>query len=111
MTGLDRAAARHVEQIVDRFYRGRIPPRIRRHLDSAGSDLGTKREVLQGESTYEPIGTTTAAELLDCSARYVTRIAADLDGIQIDGGVWVFDRAAVTEYVAAKSERKRRDCA
>ncbi|NTY58674.1 hypothetical protein [Mycolicibacterium sphagni] len=109
----DLAAARHCAQIVARLYRGRdVPERIRRHLESLmdGSEAGTEPEAGQPESRHDLIGAATAAKLLDCSTRYVTRIANDLDGVQVDGGVWVFNRATVTEYVLAKNEGRQHDC-
>lgn len=111
-TVVDMGAARHCAQLVEQLYKGReIPLRLRRHIEAlnTGSAGGTEPEAPQGESSHDLIGTATAAELLSCSTSYVRRIAPDLDGVQVDGGPWVFSRAAVRAYALAKDEGKRRD--
>ena len=66
------------------------------------SAYGTGNEAAEAESAEDDlIDTTQAAAILGCSARWVRRIHADLDG-QKCGGRWVFRRAAVAEFAELK---------
>jgi hypothetical protein len=52
----------------------------------------------------DPINTAIAAEILDCTPRWVCDIAEDLGGLRCGWG-WVFDRRTVELYA---DERRRR---
>lgn len=107
---IDIAAARHCAQLTARLYRGRdMPERLRRHIAALMSDIGPDRQAQQQQSTYEPIGIAAAARILKCTPRHARRIAADLDGVRIDGNVWVFHRDAVVAYAQAKAQRGQHD--
>jgi hypothetical protein len=49
------------------------------------------------------IGPEEAAQILGCSARYVRKIASDLDG-RLVGAMWVFHRPTVVAHAQAKGE-------
>ncbi|MGN2640951.1 helix-turn-helix domain-containing protein [Nocardia takedensis] len=78
----------------------RLHARLDAEIETAGSDLGTDRAATSAGS--ELVGTAEAARILGCSARWVRRLVADLDG-QRAGHEWVFDRATVTDYAAART--------
>jgi hypothetical protein len=86
-----------------------IPDVVRRFFDRLD---GIVRE--EGDAAAAPeqfasragdgIGAEEAAAILGVSGRRVRRIATDLDGTRI-GAVWVFSRATVEEYAAARRQR------
>lgn len=112
---MDIGAARYCAKLTAGFYRGReIPARIRAHIDWLSSDHGTEPAAPQPQLSHDDldlIGVATAARILGVSQRYARRIHADLDGVRIDGNVWVFQRPTVVAYAQAKSERGQHDCA
>ncbi len=85
------------------LYQPKTPPRrLLDHLDqlenlARSSAYGTQTSSDTTESEHDLIGAHDAACILGCSARYVRRIHADLDGRQI-AGRWVFDRKTVNDY-------------
>lgn len=90
---------RHFQQPIPAWLRG-----LDRRLDAelrASSAHGTETEA--GQQNLEMVGTAEAARILECSTRWVRRIAADLDG-QRTGRDWIFRRATVTEYATARKE-------
>lgn len=85
-----------------------VPPgfyRFRAQLDASvsGSEFGTAPSPLTGD---ELIDTAEAAELLNCSTRWVREIATDLDGFNV-GGRWLFSRQAVVEYAEMREHENR----
>ncbi|RJO80232.1 hypothetical protein D5S18_00310 [Nocardia panacis] len=85
-----------------------IPAWLRRLHDRLDAELrarmsadGPEPEAAQQDS--EMIGTPEAATILECTARHVRRLAADLDGQRI-GREWIFHRGTVTEYARARKE-------
>lgn len=79
-----------------------VPPWMRtlhQHLSTAD---GTEYQAVQQQSEAM-IDTAEAAKILGCTARYVRRIAADLDGQNI-AGRWIFNRRNVTDYAEGKNE-------
>lgn len=65
----------------------------------------------QGFAVPEPdsdvIGVEEAARILGCSVRTARRLAADLEGRRT-GRAWIFRRAVVEEYAAARSDHDER---
>lgn len=53
------------------------------------------------ESNVKLIGSSTAAVIIGCSERHITRIATDIGGEKING-TWVFDERTVTEYAEGR---------
>jgi len=101
-------------RIVVSLYQPRVPPRwLTDHLDQLerlSCGVETKRQAAQSELDAELIGTTEAAEILECSPQYIRRIAADLDGRQLPDTTWIFDRKAVHEYATHRKEARSRAC-
>ncbi len=60
------------------------------------------------ESKPELIGPSETARILECSTRHIRRIAADLDGHNIEGH-WVFRRDTVETYAQERRDA-RSDC-
>lgn len=92
------------ETVRRRLLTGAPVPEWMRRLDHhlrAMSAHGPKPVAVQPQSETEVIDTATAAQILGCSRRHVTRLAADLDGQQI-AGRWIFHHHNVTEYAQAK---------
>lgn len=88
-----------------------LPERLKQHWQhlhnlADGSADGTESIAPQADS--ELIGTTEAAQILGCSARFIRRIATDLDGHRIEGQ-WIFNRKAVTDYAMAKQQAQQHD--
>jgi hypothetical protein len=72
------------------------------HRQLATSADGSESNTAAEESeTEDLVDTTAAAEILECSTRWVREIRADLDGKQV-GRRWIFPRRSVVEYAAAK---------
>jgi hypothetical protein len=63
---------------------------------------GPAEHPAQETSATAPITAAQAARILDVSPQWVRRIASDLDGIQLDGRHWVFDRSTVEQYADAR---------
>jgi hypothetical protein len=53
-------------------------------------------------SADEPIDTTGAAVILNCTTRRVRQIASDLDGCRNVNGRWVFERQNVIDYAEGR---------
>ena len=107
---MDLGAARYCARMTASLYRGReIPERLRRHLTSLMSEPGPEPAVQQQQSTHDLIGIAAAARILGVTQRHVRRIAADLDGVRIDGRFWIFDRQVVVAYASAKAAARQRD--
>ncbi|MGB3697858.1 MAG: hypothetical protein WBA05_10545 [Gordonia sp. (in: high G+C Gram-positive bacteria)] len=80
-----------------------VPNQVRRLLTAASTAHGTPDDLRPTQSDTELIDSEQAAELLNCTPRYVRKIAADLDGQQV-AGRWIFHRHNVTEYARNKKE-------
>jgi hypothetical protein len=69
-----------------RAIRAPIPAWLRAHwlqLNALSSEYGTRIQLDERPSAYEPISADTAATIIGVTPRYVREIASDLDGIQI----------------------------
>lgn len=88
-----------------------IPREIKELYDylRAASGDGTKGNAVAEESTRDNlIDSKEAAVILGCSARWVRRISADLDG-QLCGERWVFRQEVVADYARLKGVRYEGD--
>lgn len=65
------------------------------------SECGTESGSATEELGDDLIDSDQAAGILGCSARWVRRIRADLDGRKV-GGAWVFRRQTVVDYLQAR---------
>lgn len=104
---INHAAAAHCARITAAHYRlaGIEPPHwLRQHLQSlTGSAHGTASPPPPAEWLHdELIDSDQAASILGYSARYVRRIATDLDGQQICGR-WAFSKQTVLAYATARA--------
>lgn len=83
-----------------------IPDAVRWFFDRLDRAIRDGPESAKPEDVphQDGIGTGLAAAILGIPERQVRRIAADLEGTRI-GRDWVFSRAAVEEYAAARHER------
>lgn len=102
----DIAAARYCAQVVEQLYKGKcIPAPIRHHIEALKSDSvhGSKTVAAQRELDYgNIIDTEAAAEILDCTTRYIRDIAADRLGGQRIAGRWMFSERVVRLYAASR---------
>lgn len=75
----------------------RLDAEIQDHMSATGHMCGN------ADPDSELVGSVEVAAILRCSTRHVRRLAADLDGRRA-GREWIFDRATVMEYAAARKE-------
>ena len=108
------AALYCVTELVDRRHRAGVPVpawmiALSRKLNLAsimsadGHETGCDETQLQQDKL---IGTTEAGKILHLHPRQVRRLAADLDGEQLNGA-WIFKHSTVTEYAHERDTHGR----